>query len=36
MLPYVPPQVETSEEIETQTKIIDSEFTDLKTKFDES
>ena len=35
MFPYVPPQVQTPEEIETQTKIIDDEFTDLKTKFDE-
>ena len=35
MLPYGPPQVQTPEEIETQTKIIDDEFTDLKTKFDE-
>ena len=35
IFPYVPPQVQTPEEIETRTKIIDDEFTDLKTKFDE-
>ena len=35
IFPYVPPQVQTPEEIETRTKIIDNEFTDLKTKFDE-
>ena len=28
MFPYVPPQVHTPREIETQTKIIDNNFTD--------
>ena len=35
MFPYVPPQVQTPKEIETETKLVDDEFIDLKTKFDE-
>ena len=35
MYPYVPPQVQTTDEIETETTLIDDEFTDLKTKYDE-
>ena len=35
MFPYVPPQVQTPKEIETETKVVDDEFIDLKTKFDE-
>ena len=35
MFPYVPPQVQTPKEIETETRLVDDEFTDLKTKFDE-
>ena len=31
MFPYVASQVQTPGEIETQTKIIDDDFTDLKT-----
>ena len=33
--PYVPPQVQTADEIETETTLVDDEFTDLKTKYDE-
>ena len=35
MFPYVPPQVQTPKEIETETKLIDDEFIALKRKFDE-
>ena len=35
MYPYVPPQVQTADEIETETALVDDEFTDLKTKYDE-
>ena len=35
MFPYAPPQVQTPKEIETETRLVDDEFTDLKTKFDE-
>ena len=35
MFPYIPPQVQTPEEIETKTKLVDDEFIDLKTTFDE-
>lgn len=35
MFPYVPPQVQTGDEIGTETNLIDNEFTDLKTKIDE-
>ena len=33
MFPYDLPQIQTPEEIETETKLIDDEFIDLKTKF---
>ena len=35
MYPYVPPQVQTADEIETETTLVDDEFTDLNTKYDE-
>ena len=35
MFPYVLPQVQTPEEIETETKLVDDKFIDLRTKFDE-
>ena len=35
MYPNVPPQVQTAEEIETETNLIDDDFIDLKTKNDE-
>ena len=35
MYPYVPPQVQTADEIETETALMDDEFTDLKTNYDE-
>ena len=35
MYPYVPPQVQTAEEIETETDLIDEDFIDLKTKYNE-
>lgn len=35
MYPYVPPQVQTAEEIETETDLIDKDFIDLKTKYNE-
>ena len=35
MYPYVPPQVQAADEIETETTLVDDEFTDLNTKYDE-
>ena len=35
MYPYVPPQIQTADEIETETTLVDDEFTDLNTKYDE-
>ena len=35
MYPYVPPQVQTADEIEIETTLVDDEFTDLNTKYDE-
>ena len=35
MFPYVLPQVQTPEQTETETKLVDDEFIDFKTKFDE-
>ena len=35
MCPYVPPQVQTADEVETETALVDEEFTDLRTKYDE-
>ena len=35
MFPYVLPQVQTPKEIETETNLVDDEFINLKTKFDE-
>ena len=35
MYPYVPPQVQTADEIETEITLVDDEFTDLNTKYDE-
>ena len=31
----VPPQVQTAEQIQTETDLIDDDFIDLQTKFDE-
>ena len=35
MFPYIPPQVQTADDIETTQKLIDNDFIDLQTKFDE-
>ena len=35
MYPYVPPQVQAADEIETETTLVDDEFTDLNTKYEE-
>ena len=35
MYPYVPPQLQTADEIETETALMDDKFFDLKTKYDE-
>ena len=35
MFPYVEPTVETADEIETNQQIIDDDFIDLQTKFDQ-
>ena len=34
MYPYVPPKVQTADEIETETTLVDDKFTNLKTKYD--
>ena len=34
MYPYVPPMVQTADEIETETTLVDDKFTNLKTKYD--
>ena len=34
MYPYVPPKVQTTDEIETETTLVDDKFTNLKTKYD--
>ena len=31
---YVPPKVQTADEIETETTLVDDKFTNLKTKYD--
>ena len=31
---YVPPMVQTTDEIETETTLVDDKFTNLKTKYD--
>ena len=35
MFPYVEPTLETADEIETNQRLIDEDFIDLQTKFDE-
>ena len=35
MYPYVPPQLQTVDETETETALVDDKFIDLKTKYDE-
>ena len=35
MYPYVPPQLQTADEIETETTLVDDRFIDIKTKYDE-
>ena len=35
MFPYVKPTVETADEIETNQRLIDKDFIDLQSKFDE-
>ena len=35
MYPYVPPQLQTADETETETALVDDKFIDLKTKYDE-
>ena len=35
MYPYVPPQLQTADETETETALVDDNFIDLKTKYDE-
>ena len=33
--PYVPPQVQTADEIEKETRLVDGEFAQLKTEYDQ-
>lgn len=35
MFPYIPPQAQTADEIATEQQLIDNDFIDLQTKFDE-
>ena len=35
MYQYVPPQLQTADEIETETTLVDDRFIDIKTKYDE-
>ena len=35
MFPYIPPQAQTADEIRTEQQLIDDDFIDLHTKFDE-
>ena len=35
MYPYVPPQVQTADEVERETALVDEEFNDLRIKYDE-
>ena len=35
MFPYIPPQAQTADEIGTEQQLIDNDFVDLQTKFDE-
>ena len=35
LYPYVPPQVQKADEIEKETRLVDHEFTKLKTKYDQ-